>query len=143
MPTREEAWNLLCEWTEGDSLRKHARAVEHAMRTYARKYGEDEEKWGVVGMLHDFDYERYPDQRHPLARRLHRRQTRKPHGTRDIRRRRAVRFPRGLRARPPRQELRHARSLVGQEADQRQSLRPLGQPQRPVGRRRRIGAELR
>src|SRR5262245_26752498 len=65
MPTREEAWNLLCEWTEGDSLRKHARAVEHAMRTYARKYGEDEEKWGVVGMLHDFDYERYPDQRHP------------------------------------------------------------------------------
>ena len=65
MPTREEAWNLLCEWTEGDSLRKHARAVEHAMRTYARKYGEDEEKWGIVGMLHDFDYERYPDQRHP------------------------------------------------------------------------------
>ena len=59
MPTREEAWNLLCEWTESDSLRKHARAVEHAMRTYARKYGEDEEKWGVVGMLHDFDYERY------------------------------------------------------------------------------------
>ena len=65
MPTREEAWKLLCEWTEGDSLRKHARAVEHAMRTYARKYGEDEEKWGIVGMLHDFDYERYPDQRHP------------------------------------------------------------------------------
>src|SRR5262249_48526623 len=65
MQTREQAWNLLCEWTEGDSLRKHARAVEHAMRTYARKYGEDEEKWGIAGMLHDFDYERYPDQRHP------------------------------------------------------------------------------
>src|SRR5262245_31683082 len=59
MPTREEAWNLLCEWTRSDSLRKHARAVEYAMRTYARKYGEDEDKWGIVGMLHDFDYERY------------------------------------------------------------------------------------
>ncbi|MEP7341929.1 MAG: HDIG domain-containing metalloprotein [Acidobacteriota bacterium] len=65
LPSREEAWRLLCEWTEGESLRKHARAVEHAMRACARKYGEDEEKWGVVGMLHDFDYERYPDQRHP------------------------------------------------------------------------------
>lgn len=65
MPTREEAWQLLCVWTEGESLRKHARAVEHAMRAYARKYGADEETWGIAGMLHDFDYERYPDQRHP------------------------------------------------------------------------------
>ena len=65
LPTRAEAWALLCEWTLGDSLRKHARAVEYAMRTYARKYGEDEETWGIVGMLHDFDYERYPDERHP------------------------------------------------------------------------------
>ncbi|MDX2040372.1 MAG: HDIG domain-containing protein [Acidobacteriota bacterium] len=65
LPSRAEAWQLLCEWTEGESLRKHARAVEHAMRSLARKYGEDEEKWDVVGMLHDFDYERYPDQRHP------------------------------------------------------------------------------
>jgi putative nucleotidyltransferase with HDIG domain len=65
LPTRAEAWELLCEWTLGDSLRKHARAVEHAMRTYARKYGEDEDVWGIVGMLHDFDYERYPDERHP------------------------------------------------------------------------------
>jgi putative nucleotidyltransferase with HDIG domain len=65
LPAREDAWGLLCEWTLGESLRKHARAVEYAMRTYARKYGEDENKWGVVGMLHDFDYERYPDQRHP------------------------------------------------------------------------------
>lgn len=64
-PSRAEAWQLLCEWTEGESLRKHARAVEHAMRSLAKKYGEDEDKWGVVGMLHDFDYERYPDQRHP------------------------------------------------------------------------------
>lgn len=65
VPTREEAWQLLCEYTLGESLRKHARAVEHAMRAYARKYGEDEERWGLVGMLHDFDYERYPDERHP------------------------------------------------------------------------------
>lgn len=65
LPTREEAWELLCEWTVGNSLRKHARAVEHAMRAYARRYGADEARWGVVGMLHDFDYERYPDERHP------------------------------------------------------------------------------
>jgi putative nucleotidyltransferase with HDIG domain len=65
LPTRAEAWELLCEWTLSESLRKHARAVEYVMRTYARKYGEDEETWGIVGMLHDFDYERYPDERHP------------------------------------------------------------------------------
>lgn len=65
IPSRAEAWQLLCEWTEGESLRKHARAVEHAMRSLARKYDEDEDKWGVVGILHDFDYERYPDERHP------------------------------------------------------------------------------
>lgn len=66
LPAREAAWNLLCEWTLSESLRKHARAVEYAMRSYARKYGADEETWGIVGMLHDFDYERYPDERHPL-----------------------------------------------------------------------------
>lgn len=65
LPTRQQAWDLLCEWTLSESLRKHARAVEHAMQTYAKKYGEDEAKWGLVGLLHDFDYERYPDQRHP------------------------------------------------------------------------------
>lgn len=65
LPSRDEAWALLCEWTEGESLRKHARAVEHAMRSYAGKYGHDPEKWGIIGLLHDFDYERYPDQRHP------------------------------------------------------------------------------
>lgn len=65
LPSRDAAWQLLCEWTQSESLRKHARAVEHTMRTYARKYGQDEDTWGVTGMLHDFDYERYPDQRHP------------------------------------------------------------------------------
>ncbi len=65
VPTRQEAWELLCEWTRSESLRKHARAVEYAMQSYAKKYGEDETKWGIVGLLHDFDYERYPDQRHP------------------------------------------------------------------------------
>lgn len=67
MPTRDDAWNLLCEYTKGDSLRKHALAVEEVMRAYARKLGEDEEKWGMVGMLHDFDYEMYPNPPdHPL-----------------------------------------------------------------------------
>lgn len=66
LPSREAAWNLLCEWTLSESLRKHARAVEYAMRSYARKYGADEETWGIVGLLHDFDYERYPDERHPM-----------------------------------------------------------------------------
>ena len=59
--SREEAWELLCEWTATDSLRKHALGVEAAMRGYARDRGEDEELWGVTGLLHDLDYERYPD----------------------------------------------------------------------------------
>ena len=58
--TRDDAWALLCEWTAGDSLRKHALSVEASMRGYARRFGEDEEAWGTVGLLHDFDYERYP-----------------------------------------------------------------------------------
>ena len=57
--SRDAAWSLLCEWTQGESLRKHALAVEAAVRGYARTYGEDEEAWGVVALLHDFDYERY------------------------------------------------------------------------------------
>lgn len=57
---RQEALDLLYEYTKTDSLRKHALAVEAGMRAYARKSGGDEEKWGVVGLLHDFDYEMYP-----------------------------------------------------------------------------------
>ena len=64
---RDEAWKLLCEYTKSDGLRRHALAVEACMRAYARKYGEDEEKWAVVGLIHDFDYERYPNAPdHPL-----------------------------------------------------------------------------
>jgi putative nucleotidyltransferase with HDIG domain len=64
---REDAWALVCEYTAGDSLRKHMLAVEAATRAYARRFGEDVEKWGIVGLLHDFDYERWPNPPdHPL-----------------------------------------------------------------------------
>ena len=65
--SRDAAWQLLTEWTESDSLRKHALAVEAAVRGYARRFGEDEEAWGIVALLHDFDYERYPTpENHPF-----------------------------------------------------------------------------
>jgi len=65
---RQTAWDLLCSYAESDSLRKHALAVECAMRACARHFGEDEELWGVVGLIHDFDYEKYPDAAtHPYA----------------------------------------------------------------------------
>jgi predicted hydrolase (HD superfamily) len=65
--TRDDAWQLLTEWTQSDSLRKHALAVEAAVRGYARLFGEDEEGWGIVALLHDFDYERYPTvDQHPF-----------------------------------------------------------------------------
>jgi putative nucleotidyltransferase with HDIG domain len=58
---RQSHFDLLCEYTKSDSLRKHALSVEAAMRAYARKHGEDEELWGTIGLLHDFDYERFPE----------------------------------------------------------------------------------
>jgi putative nucleotidyltransferase with HDIG domain len=64
---RQSAWELLTEHTQSESLRKHALAVEACMRAYARKFEEDEERWAVVGLIHDFDYEMYPDAPdHPL-----------------------------------------------------------------------------
>ncbi|MBN1878059.1 MAG: HDIG domain-containing protein [Anaerolineae bacterium] len=60
-PTREEAWKVLNEYTQNPNLISHALAVEAGMRAYARRYGEDEGKWGVVGLIHDFEYEKYPD----------------------------------------------------------------------------------
>ncbi len=61
---RDEVWQLLTEYTQADYLRKHHLAVEAAMKFYARKFGEDENLWGNVGLIHDFEYEKYPDQ-HP------------------------------------------------------------------------------
>src|SRR3954452_18775375 len=58
---RDDAWQLFCEWTQSDSLRKHVLAVEAGMIAYARERGEDEELWAATGILHDLDYEKYPD----------------------------------------------------------------------------------
>ncbi len=67
MPNREEAWKLLCEYTQSENLRKHALAVEACVRAYARKFGGDEALWGVTALLHDFDYEKFPHAPdHPL-----------------------------------------------------------------------------
>ncbi len=70
LPSREEAWRLVTEFTTQLHLLRHMRAVEAAMRAYARRFGEDEQLWGLVGLLHDFDYERYPQvsaEGHPVV----------------------------------------------------------------------------
>jgi len=68
LPSREQALALLHEWIANPNLRKHCYAVEAAMRAYARQLGGDEERWGLVGLIHDFDWERHPDrERHPVA----------------------------------------------------------------------------
>ena len=71
MPDRNEAWELLCEYTKGESLRKHALTVEAAMRACVKRYGsaeDNEDEWGLVGLLHDFDYEMFPTaEQHPFT----------------------------------------------------------------------------
>lgn len=64
MPSRDDSWKLLCEYAASDSLRKHALAVEACVRFYARRAGADEELWGIAALLHDFDYERWPNEEH-------------------------------------------------------------------------------
>src|SRR5580658_5114594 len=64
MPTRDDAWTLLCEYTQNESLRKHALAAEACVRAYARRAGADEDLWGKTALLHDFDYERWPNEEH-------------------------------------------------------------------------------
>jgi putative nucleotidyltransferase with HDIG domain len=64
MPTRDDAWKLVCEYTQSESLRKHMLAVETCVRAYARKNGADEELWGITALVHDFDYERWPNNEH-------------------------------------------------------------------------------
>lgn len=67
--TRDQAWALVCEWIRTPNLRKHLLAAEAAMRAYGRRFGEDEETWGIVGLVHDLDYERCPSQEagHPFV----------------------------------------------------------------------------
>jgi putative nucleotidyltransferase with HDIG domain len=69
-PSREEAWTLLTEFNSNESLLKHVLAVESVMRYFARKMGGDEETWGVVGLIHDLDYERYPEQHCSMTRKI-------------------------------------------------------------------------
>ena len=64
LPSRDEALAIVHEYTQSDSLRKHMLAVEAAMRAYAEKFGEDVNRWGITGLVHDFDYERYPNEEH-------------------------------------------------------------------------------
>ena len=145
MLSRERAWALVTEHVQSESLRKHLLAVEAAVRGYARVWGEDEEAWGFVALVHDFDYEKYPDRenhpfrgveilkalglsgvgdaRDPLARRLQRRHAREPAGKDPVRLRRArgLRHRRGARAAV--EERPRPRGVVGDQADEGQGVR--------------------
>lgn len=68
LPTRESAYALMCEYTQSESLRKHMLGVEAVMRAYADRFGEDVERWGLCGLMHDFDYERWPNAEHSADR---------------------------------------------------------------------------
>src|SRR5260370_35927421 len=68
MAARDDAWNIVCEFTQSESLRKHMLAVETCVRAYARKQGADETTWGLAALLHDFDYERWPNAEHSADR---------------------------------------------------------------------------
>jgi putative nucleotidyltransferase with HDIG domain len=68
MPSREDAWKLVCDYTQSESLRKHMLAVEACVRAYAKKQGADEDLWGITALLHDFDYERWPNNDHSADR---------------------------------------------------------------------------
>jgi len=84
LPSREAALALVHEYTASDSLRKHMLAVEAAMRAYARRFGEDEHRWGLAGLVHDFDYERYPNDAHSAT---------EEHPAEGVRRLRALGWP--------------------------------------------------
>ena len=156
--SRDDAWALMTEYTQSESLRKHMLAVEAAVRGYARLWGEDEDDWGVVALLHDFDYERWPDQaepsvprrrdpegeglsgvgdaRDPVARGLLRRAARVAARAHALRLRRDVRLRDRGRAGAAVEERARSRGRVGDQADEGQGVRPRREPRRSAARRR-------
>src|SRR5712691_2034316 len=152
MNDRDSVWGLLTEFTQSESLRKHALAVEACMRAYARKSGEDEDKWGVVGLIHDFDYEKwpslddhpykgneilkergYPDeirQAHHVTRRVHRSAAPQRDGENSLRLRRTGRIHHRLRTGQTGKVAGGSGCQVGSKKDERQSLRPQREPRR-------------
>ena len=159
--TRENAWNVLTEHTKGESLRKHALAVEAAVRGYARTFGEDEEVWGVVALLHDFDYEQYPELKdHPFrgARFCARADARVRHSRDPLARRAHEHAPESKLEHTlfacdemagfvtaaalvrPSKSVQDLEAAVGDEADERQGVRQGREPRRPAQGRRRAAA---
>ena len=156
--TRDDAWCLLTEFTLSESLRKHALSVEACLRAYARKFGEDEELWGLVGLIHDFDYEKYPSaEDHPFKGS----EILKERGVSEEIRRAILShanysgvpresrlektlfacdelagFITAIRPRQAQQVAGRVRRQVSQEENEGQSLRPLRQPRRHHQRRR-------